>query len=200
MITTGHAPSAADSAKQTPSRQRYVQASDDRTGPPYPNPTYPVDDPSAMPATPAMAAVPAFPPLPAPLTSLVGREKEIADVKRLLLQQEPAVRLLTLTGPGGVGKTRLALQVAAEFDAARSFPDGVCFLSMAPLRDPEQFVTLMARCLSVRANSDTPLLEQIAAHLRDRSLLLRYAAWGTAHPLSHSQGARHKQGRAARVR
>src|SRR5260221_1609 len=68
-----------------------------------------------------------------PLTALIGREQEVQAICDLLSQ--PEVRLLTLTGTGGVGKTRLALQVAAE--AQEDFPDGVSFISLAPLRDAQ---------------------------------------------------------------
>src|SRR5215471_13526527 len=72
--------------------------------------------------------------LPAELTSFVGRRRELGEVKRLLAQ----TRLLTLTGSGGAGKTRLALRAAAE--VARSFPDGVWLVSLASIDDPELVV------------------------------------------------------------
>ena len=68
--------------------------------------------------------------LPTQLTTFIGREREIADVQRLL----GTARLLTLTGSGGCGKTRLALQVAADF--IDQYPDGVWFVDLAPLADP----------------------------------------------------------------
>src|SRR5688500_3848422 len=70
--------------------------------------------------------------LPVPLTSFVGRERQIAVVGDRL--RNPGVRLVTLTGPGGVGKTRLALRVAEE--VAADFPDGVWFVVLAAIRDP----------------------------------------------------------------
>ena len=67
-----------------------------------------------------------------PATAFLGRERELADVVELLSRD--GVRLVTLTGPGGTGKTRLALQAAAEVSDA--FPDGVWWVALAPLRDP----------------------------------------------------------------
>ncbi len=82
--------------------------------------------------------------LPDPLPSFVGREREIAEVRRLL----PGSRLLTLVGIGGIGKTRLALQAAAEVIDA--YPDGVWFVDLAPLADPALVASALAQMLGVQ--------------------------------------------------
>jgi predicted ATPase/DNA-binding CsgD family transcriptional regulator len=103
-----------------------------------------------------------------PLTSLVGRESEIARVNELI--NRPDIRLVTLTGPGGVGKTRLALAVvAAQFDGAY---DDVAFVSLAPIRDPNLVLPAIAQALTIRETGDQPLPRRIATALSDRNLLL----------------------------
>ena len=88
--------------------------------------------------------------LPTPRTRLIGRETERATAHAYLL--DDAVPLLTLTGPGGVGKTRLALAIAA--DVAPQFADGVVWVDLAPLADPELVVTTVATTLGVTPNID----------------------------------------------
>ncbi len=107
-------------------------------------------------------------PLPVPLTSLIGREREVAAACTLLAH--PEVRLLTLTGTGGVGKTRLALQIASQVQA--DFPDGVCFVSLAPIRDADFVLPTLSKALGLPASSKYPSLDALQAALRERHLLL----------------------------
>ena len=100
--------------------------------------------------------------LPVPTTSFLGRERELGEVVRLLARDD--VRLLTLTGPGGTGKTRLALEAAAE--AADAFPGGVWWVPLAPLRDPSLVVPSTAGILG--ASGD------LADHIGDRRMLLLF--------------------------
>jgi predicted ATPase/class 3 adenylate cyclase len=105
--------------------------------------------------------------LPRELTSFVGREPEIAEVKAWLRKTS----LLTLTGPGGTGKTRLALRVAAE--AATEYPDGSFFVDLAPVSDPALVVPTIASALGIREEGwERPVTETLEDYLRDRRLLL----------------------------
>jgi non-specific serine/threonine protein kinase len=102
------------------------------------------------------------------LTSLVGRETEITGVSDLL--GDPAVRLLTLTGPGGMGKTRLALAVAER--VVPDFPDGVVFVPLAPLGDPTFVPSGIAQRLGVREVAGQTLAERLTTHLVDKQMLV----------------------------
>lgn len=117
--------------------------------------------------------------LPTPLTTFLGREQELADGRRLLA----AHRLITLTGVGGTGKTRLALEIARSLaedgrQAAASaldapqFPDGICWVELAPLPDPALIPQAVAARLDLREQPGEPIERTLAEYLRPRQLLL----------------------------
>jgi predicted ATPase/class 3 adenylate cyclase/Tfp pilus assembly protein PilF len=106
--------------------------------------------------------------LPLQPTPLIGREKEVAHVCNLLRGDE--TRLLTLTGPGGTGKTRLALQAAA--DLLDDFSDGTFFVPLATLTEAELFSSAVAETLGVRETGEQPLDETLKDYLSERRLLL----------------------------
>jgi predicted ATPase/DNA-binding XRE family transcriptional regulator len=123
-----------------------------------------VDPPGAtVPNFPAPLAV-----LPRPPTRLIGREAEMAALFDLLARDD--VRLVTLTGPGGTGKTHLALAVAGE--AMGRYPDGTGFVDLSPITDPDLAIPAIATEFGLREVSGTPLQETVIRHLRERRLLL----------------------------
>jgi len=103
--------------------------------------------------------------------SFVGREREVAEIQRLLA----TTRLLTLTGTGGIGKTRLALQVATEL--VGSYPDGVWLVELAPLADAALVPQALTTALGVRDQPGRPLQQTLVDALHPRRLLL---CWTTA--------------------
>src|SRR5207247_1613073 len=103
---------------------------------------------------------------PAPLTSFIGREQAMAEVKQLLA----ATRLLTLTGSGGCGKTRLSLQVAA--DLLEAYANGVWLVELAALADPALVPQMVAAALGVREEPGRPLTATLTDYLRPKQALL----------------------------
>ena len=104
--------------------------------------------------------------LPTQLTSFVGREPDVVEAKRLLA----GTRLLTLTGPGGIGKTRLSLQLAA--DVVQSFPDGVYFVPLSAVTDPELIPSVVAQSIGLSVSGNQSPIDALLGHLRGKRLLL----------------------------
>ncbi|MGD9091963.1 MAG: adenylate/guanylate cyclase domain-containing protein, partial [Anaerolineales bacterium] len=104
--------------------------------------------------------------LPAQVSSFIGRQREISEVKQLL----SATRLLTLSGPPGTGKTRLALQVASQ--ALHQFEDGVYFVELAPIRDPQFVTRTISQVFDIGEAGSGSLVENLKYYLRDKILLL----------------------------
>jgi predicted ATPase/Tfp pilus assembly protein PilF len=125
-----------------------------------------LDEPIDTAATSPSSARPAS--LPAQLTPLIGREEETRKVCALL--RDPAVRLLTLTGTGGTGKTRLSLHAAAAL--LDEFMDGAWFVALAPLSDPNLVGSAIAQTLGVKDGGDQPLVDSLKSHLRNKQMLL----------------------------
>ncbi len=104
--------------------------------------------------------------LPSQLTSFVGREKELADVKKLLQN----THLLTLIGPGGTGKTRLSIQAAREM--SDQYPDGVWFVELAPILDPTLVPRTMAMTIGLRDEPERPVVDMLCDYLHEKRMLI----------------------------
>ncbi len=122
------------------------------------------DLPSQFPALRSLESVPNN--LPVQLSSFIGRERELAEVKRLL----SSTRLLTLTGTGGTGKTRLSLQVAA--DLLEQFHDGIWLVEFATISDPALVVETVAAAIDLRQEAERPLAATLSSFVRNKQLLL----------------------------
>src|SRR5438270_3138876 len=125
---------------------------------------------SGLPADfPPLKTLDAYPNnLPVQLTPFIGREQELTAVQQQLRRND--VRLLTLTGPGGTGKTRLGLQIAAELSDL--FTDGVLFVNLAPISDPALVVPTIAQTLDIREGSGQPLLEHVKQEVQHKHMFL----------------------------
>jgi predicted ATPase/transcriptional regulator with XRE-family HTH domain len=136
--------------------------------PPVPIPLFPRAETSVAPTDLEPAAFVRFQNLPPLLAPLIGREQQEQAISALLLR--PEVRLLTLTGTAGIGKTRLAQKVAT--DLSEVFTHGVCLVQLAPINDPDLVVPSIAQTLGLRDVEERLLLESLKAFLRDKHLLL----------------------------
>ena len=112
--------------------------------------------------------------LPAQLTTFVGREQELAALRNVLSASGSAVRLLTLTGPGGSGKTRLALEVAARLRAEQldTFPNGYFFVALSTITNPSMVLEAICETLNIRENANQQFLDNLNEYLRPKKLLL----------------------------
>lgn len=126
--------------------------------------------PPLLSSTPPAAAAPAAPlrNLPTPLTPLIGRTEELVAIERCM--QRSTTRMLTLTGPPGIGKTRMAIQIT--HDLAGSFRDGVVFVALATIRDPDMVLPTIAQTLGITEGGSFAILPQLQKFLANKQMLL----------------------------
>jgi predicted ATPase/class 3 adenylate cyclase len=108
--------------------------------------------------------------LPVEAMPIIGREKQLAEIEQLLAREN--VRLVTLTGPGGTGKTRLAVQVAAELAGSDHVPDGVWFVDLVTISAPSLVIASIAQTLGLRESAGETVLDTLASYLKSKHLLL----------------------------
>jgi predicted ATPase/transcriptional regulator with XRE-family HTH domain len=147
----------AEALHLEPAERARLEAAARRAGPPFPQ--------AAGPRMGDGAATPG-PNLPLPLTSFVGRERDTSEIKKMLR----TARLVTLTGAGGCGKTRLALHLAA--DVASAYADGVGLVELGAVADPMLVSQTVVRALGLRHGRDYPILTTLVRYLRYRHMLL----------------------------
>ena len=123
-------------------------------------------EPLGVPAAEVFSTEPVRP--PSPLTRLVGRADELATLSKMLTSD--GQRLVTVTGPGGIGKSRLA--VAAARDSESSFPDGVVFVDLAPVLDADLVISAVANAMGIRDTGDRLIADKVAGALAGRRVLL----------------------------
>jgi transcriptional regulator with XRE-family HTH domain len=110
--------------------------------------------------------------LPLFLTPIIGREREVAEVSRLLLQHD-RVRLLTLTGAPGIGKTRLAVEVASSPELVERFEDGLFFVGLAPITDPGLLPSAIGAAVGLKGDDNASIIEEaLKEHLAEKRALL----------------------------
>src|SRR5690606_14568397 len=107
---------------------------------------------------------------PITLSSFIGRERDLAVLSRKM--RDKNVRLLTLTGPGGIGKTRLAFELATQLSEAQLFADGIHFIDLAPVDNPDFVISSIAHEFGLREKAGEDPLTSLKSYLRDKDLLL----------------------------